>query len=338
MEIVTACTLDCPDACSLLVKVLAEGTIRVKGNPDHPITAGFTCRKIRRFGQRLTSGHRIITPLLRQGRDWKSIGWDEALELCAEKIQQNRFEPESILHVRGEGDKGVLSQASKLFFAELGSSQMAGCLCDIAGIAACVADFGSLETNDVLDLANASAIVNWGKDLSRSSNHVAALVRKARQGGARVLTISPGGDGNLSFSDRIIRIRPGTDRFLAIAVIQLLLKRDKIDKHILERTKNWKRFQQLVTMKPLSVLAQICDVSEDEVERLFDLYARSEPVATLMGWGLQRYKYGGETVRFINGLALLSRNIGRSGGGCYFNILSMRDFDLSWAAGSAGLK
>ncbi|MGB5923107.1 MAG: molybdopterin oxidoreductase, partial [Syntrophobacteria bacterium] len=65
MEIVTACTLDCPDACSLLVKVLAEGTIRVKGNPDHPITAGFTCRKIRRFGQRLTSGHRIITPLLR---------------------------------------------------------------------------------------------------------------------------------------------------------------------------------------------------------------------------------------------------------------------------------
>ncbi|PNV84990.1 MAG: molybdopterin oxidoreductase [Desulfobacteraceae bacterium] len=338
MEIVTACTLDCPDACSLLVKVLAEGTIRVKGNPDHPITAGFTCRKIRRFGQRLTSGHRIITPLLRQGRDWKSIGWDEALELCAEKIQQNRFEPESILHVRGEGDKGVLSQASKLFFAELGSSQMAGCLCDIAGIAACIAAFGSLETNDVLDLANASAIVNWGKDLSRSSNHVAALVRKARGGGAKVLTISPGGDGNLSFSDRIIRIRPGTDRFLAIAVIQLLLQRGKIDKHILERTKNWERFQQLVTMWPLSVLAQTCDVSESEVERLFDLYARSEPVATLMGWGLQRYKYGGETVRFINGLALLSRNIGRSGGGCYFNILSMRDFDLSWAAGSAGLK
>ena len=57
-----------------------------------------------------------------------------------------------------------------------------------------------------------------------------------------------------------------------------------------------------------------------------------------MGWGLQRYKYGGETVRFIKGLALLSGNIGRSGGGSYFNILSMRDFNLSWAAGPAGLK
>ena len=338
MEIVTACTLDCPDACSLLVKVLADGTIRIKGNTKHPITAGFTCRKIRRFGQRLTSVHRITTPLLRQGQNWKSIGWDEALELCAEKIQQNRFEPESILHVRGEGDKGVLSQASKLFFAELGSSQMAGCLCDVAGIAACVADFGSLETNDVLDLINASAIVNWGKDLARSSNHVAALVRKARRGGAKVMAISPGGDGNLSFSDRIIRIRPGTDRFLAVAVVQLLLQRRKIDKHILERTKNWKHFQKLVTMRSVSELAQTCDVSEDEVESLFDCYARSEPVATLLGWGLQRHKYGGETVRFINALALLSGNIGRSGGGCYFNILSMRDFNLSWAAGPAGLK
>ena len=153
-----------------------------------------------------------------------------------------------------------------------------------------------------------------------------------------MLTISPGGDGNLSFSDKIIRIRPGTDRFLALAVIQLMLQRGKIDKHILERAKNWERFQQLVTKWPLSVLATTCDVSEDEVERLFDLYARSEPVATLIGWGIQRYKYGGETVRCINGLALLSRNIGRSGGGCYFNILSMRDFNLSWAAGPAGLK
>ena len=148
MEILTACTLDCPDACSLLVKILAHGAIRIRGNPNHPVTKGFTCAKIRRFGQRLSSKHRITRPLLRQGQDWKPIDWEEALQLCAEKIQEHRSEPESILHLRGEGDKGVLSQASKLFFAELGASTTAGSLCDVAGIAACIADFGSLETND----------------------------------------------------------------------------------------------------------------------------------------------------------------------------------------------
>ena len=48
-------------------------------------------------------------------------------------------------------------------------------------------------------------------------------------------------------------------------------------------------------------------------------------------WGLQRYRYGGENVRFINALALLAGNIGKSGGGSYFNIFSARDFNLSWA-------
>ena len=338
MEILTACTLDCPDACSLLVKILAHGAIRIRGNPNHPVTKGFTCAKIRRFSQRLSSKHRITRPLLRQGQDWKPIDWEEALQLCAEKIQEHRSEPESILHLRGEGDKGVLSQASKLFFAELGASTTAGSLCDVAGIAACIADFGSLETNDILDLTNASAIVNWGKDLARSSNHLAALVRKARQRGARVLTISPGGDGNADYSDKMIIVRPGTDRFLAMAVVQLLLQRGKIPKKIIKRARNWSRFQQLVTSRPASELAHWCDVSEDAVEQLFEFYVRSEPVATLLGWGLQRYKYGGETVRCINALALLSGHIGRSGGGSYYNISSTRNFNLTWTEAALGRK
>ena len=42
-------------------------------------------------------------------------------------------------------------------------------------------------------------------------NPALAIIRKARQAGTRVLTISPGGDGSDTFSDEHIRIRPGTD-------------------------------------------------------------------------------------------------------------------------------
>jgi anaerobic selenocysteine-containing dehydrogenase len=121
MEIVTACTLDCSDTCSLLITLRADGSIHIKGNPQHPFTAGFTCGKIRRHPQRLSSAHRITTPLLRKGQEWESIEWREALQLCAQKIQEYRSEPETILHIRGDGDKGVLSQASTLFFARRGS-------------------------------------------------------------------------------------------------------------------------------------------------------------------------------------------------------------------------
>ncbi len=331
MDIVTACTLDCSDSCSLLVQIKSNGDVKIKGNPSHPFTAGFTCARMRRFHRRSQSPNRITTPLLREKNNWKAIEWKEALRLCTEKVQLYRHEPESILHINGDGDMGVLGKINALFFSKLGASQVSGSLCDSAGIAACISDYGSLETNDILDLVHARRIVNWGKDLARSSIHVAGLVRKARQKDAQVLSISPGGDGNLDFSDESIHVRPGTDRFLAAAVIKRLLLRDKIDDNILNHAENWADFSKLISNWSISDLVKACDVSEEKVELLYNVYSNPEPVATLLGWGLQRYRYGGENVRFINALSFLSGNIGRTGGGSYFNISSKRNFNLDWA-------
>jgi len=330
MNRITVCSLDCPDTCSLVFDTNKEGCVTIKGNPDHPITSGFTCAKIKKYPERLRSPDRITTPLLRVGENWQPIEWDEALELCAEKIQKYRDEPSSILHLHGEGAKGVLKSADELFFGSIGASRAVGSLCDTAGISACVADFGSLDTNDIRDIVNAKGIVNWGKDLSRSSIHVASLVQKARKGGTRVITISPGGDGNGPFSDFSIRIRPGTDRFLAAAVTRLLIERKMVNEDILKYTQNWSAFRDLVLGRTLKELSSTCQVSLNDIEYLFDFYARFEPVATLFGWGLQRYRYGGGTVRFINALSLMSGNIGRSGGGSYFGISSLRNFNLDW--------
>jgi hypothetical protein len=136
-----------------------------------------------------------------------------------------------------DGAKGVLKEAVNLFFAQLGSSRIMGSLCDAAGYIAGVEDFGSRENNDIEDLANASAVVNWGKDFSRSSLHTAAWVHKARKKGAHVLTLSPGGDGNDPFCDSRIRLRPGTDRFLAAAVIRRLIEEGRIPEDVLIHTR-----------------------------------------------------------------------------------------------------
>ena len=327
---ISVCSLDCPDSCSLIIDEDQSGKISVFGNPDHPITRGFTCAKIKEHVRRLRSPHRIMSPLLRAGEKWNPIEWDEALHVCAEKIQQYRHEPSSILHIHGEGAKGVLKCADSLFFGRLGSSYTKGSLCDTAGIAACIADFGSLDSNDITDILHAKGIVNWGKDLSRSSIHVASLVRKVHKRGYEVITISPGGDGNGPFSDHCIRIRPGTDRFLATAVIRLFIERNAIREDILKRTRNWRIFRGLIMKRSINELSSMCQVSLDDLDRLYNLYAGSGPVATLYGWGLQRYHHGGENVRFINALALISGNIGQSGGGSYYNISSLRNVNLNW--------
>jgi anaerobic selenocysteine-containing dehydrogenase len=333
MNHITACTYDCPDACSLLAERGEDGSIALRGNPDSPFTRGVMCAKTRGQSRRLRSPSRILQPLLKTRGGWKAVGWGEALDRCAQQIQSLRGRPTSILHIHSDGAKGVLKEAVNLFFSSLGSSRIMGSLCDAAGYVAGVEDFGSRENNDIEDLANAAAIVNWGKDFSRSSVHTAAAVRRARKNGATVLTVSPGGDGSDALSDRHIRIRPGTDRFLAAAVARRLCDQGRVPDEVLARTRHPEKFLELLRRRPVEELLAVCEVPAADAEALFTLYADVAPLATLIGAGVQRYRRGGENVRFINALALLSGNIGRSGGGAYFHLHSFRNLDLSWVKG-----
>jgi len=329
--LMTACTMDCPDACSLIVEEDRKDGLRIRGNPDHPYTLGFTCAKIKRHPARLAHPGRILTPRLRTRGGWSSISWDDALDLCAEKIEELRGEPAALLHLPSDGAKGVLKRGVGLFFARLGSSRVRGSLCDAAGYIAHVHDFGSRENHEPDDLLRARRIVNWGRDLSRSSVHLAALVRQARRGGTRVLTISPGGDGNGPFSDAFIRVRPGKDRFLAAAVVRELLDQGMPPPSAMKRVKDWPSFEKTIRSRTVRDLAARCGVSLEDVRELLTWYAAEGPCATLVGTGLQRYSYGGENVRFINALAFVSGNMGRPGGGSYFHLHSFANLNLHWA-------
>jgi anaerobic selenocysteine-containing dehydrogenase len=333
MNLITACTYDCPDACSLILDQTPAGGRRLLGNPDSPFTRGVMCAKTRGHIRRLRSASRILKPQIRTRSGWEAIGWDAALELCAEKIQRFRREPTSILHIHSDGAKGVLKEAVNLFFSRLGSSRIKGSLCDAAGYIAGVEDFGSRENNDIEDLENAAVIVNWGKDFSRSSIHTAAVVHRARSRGARVLAISPGGDGNGPFCDAHIRIRPGTDRFLAAAVIRRLMEEGRVPPEVIRHTRQPERFRELIQSRSTAECLAACEVSLSDAEILFHAYATAKPLATFIGAGLQRYRYGGENVRFINALALLSGNVGLSGAGVYFHLHSYRNLDLGWIKG-----
>jgi len=326
----TACTMDCPDSCALLVELDRSGNPRLKGAPDHPITAGFACNKINSHLQRLQSPARIQTPMIRRGKNWKAICWEEALALCAEKIQALRKTPGAILHLHGQGGKGVLRQTPTLFFRKLGSSRTHGSLCDAAGYMAYIKDFGSRCNSDIQLLLESDRIVNWGKDPLRSSVHTALLIRRARRRGARVLSISPGGDFNRSLSDDTIRIRPGTDRFLAAAVTKRLFSAGQVPASLLERARHVKSFVQTIGAYGEDRLCDLSGVSSSDIETLSEYYAAPGPTATLVGAGLQRYRYGGENVRFINALAFCSGNVGRPGGGSYFHHHAFRNLDLSW--------
>jgi anaerobic selenocysteine-containing dehydrogenase len=87
----TACPLDCPDSCSLAVTVQHGRVVTIDGSRRNPVTDGFICAKVRRFGDRVYGPDRLLHPAIRTGRKgdgrFKRVSWDEALDRIAERMR-----------------------------------------------------------------------------------------------------------------------------------------------------------------------------------------------------------------------------------------------------------
>lgn len=322
----SACTLDCMGTCSFMVEE-KEGTALIRGNPDHPFSEGLICSKGKGLLKRINHPERITEPLLKKNGIFEPVSWKTAFDICEQKIKE--LSAEEILHIKGFGYRGVLAKASKELFRTLGTLETYGSLCDGAGCEAVLRNFGTLDQNEISDLNNAEIIINWGRDLSRSSIHINRLIKKVRNKGTKVVSISPGGDGNEKLSDETILIRPGTDRFLAAAITKMLINDHKADPEPIKNSRGFESFSELLNKYELEHLSEICGVGTDKINKLYQIYKSNKKISSLIGWGVQRYQFGGENVRYITALCALSGKIGKKGCGFYYNISSGRNF-ASW--------
>ena len=87
----TACPLDCPDTCGVLVTVEDGRVTRLQGDPKHPFTRGFLCHKVAHYDRRLYSPLRVLYPQRRVGAKGEGkftrITWDEALDEIASRFK-----------------------------------------------------------------------------------------------------------------------------------------------------------------------------------------------------------------------------------------------------------
>lgn len=324
----TCCTRHCGNGCALLVAFDGQ-KLHVKGDPDHPATRGMVCGKTVRFGERLHAPDRITRPLLRERGELRPISWEAALDIAAGRIQALRGSPEKMLHVFYVASYGVLFRASSYLFGRLGAAATSGDYCLDAGIEAQRLDFGMLAEPELDELALSRGIVNWGRNLDAEGMLVGRRVQEARQRGAAVLAVTPGDPGYAAFADRIVTIRPGTDRFLALAALRILERRHGIAPEAVQAAAGFGRFEMLLREHSLEKLLAACGVPLADAEALAEAYTR-RPCASLLGRGVQRYGFGGENVRFIDALALLSGNMGIPGGGTYFSAGDRGHIDYSW--------
>ena len=328
----TACSRDCPDACSLEVDVEDGKVVALHGAKQDPVTQGFICERTRRFLHRQNHPDRFRDPMiLREGRR-VTVSWDEALDHVAKILREAVDEggPESVFHYRSGGSLGILKHVSEVFFRDLGPVTVKrGDICSGAGEAAQEMDFGISESHDLFDLLNSRCIVLWGKNPHTSGVHLIPILKEAKKRGARLVTVDPIRTKAAGLSDLYLQPRPGADTALAFGVARLLLDAGGWDPEARTYCEGWDGYRSLVESREAEAWAAEAGVPLEGVRSLASLYGAG-PSALLVGWGLGRRRNGCATVRALDALGAVTGNLGVPGGGVSFYFGRQSAFDTSF--------
>ncbi len=320
----TTCTLDCPDTCSIIAEVEGGRPVRLKGDPDHPITAAFLCGKVAAdYLDRYNSPDRLLHPLRRAGARgegrWERVGWDEALDLVASQTRSTveSYGSLAVLDYARAGSHSLLKLLSRRFFNLLGgATTTCGSLCIGAIQAAQTADFGGRQAHDWRDLEKSQAILVWGRDPAKSHIHLLPFLRRARARGAPLVLIEPFITQTATYADVHVRPRPGGDGYLAIGIAKVLFDRGWVDQDYLRaQVANPEAYRALLDGYTLDQASRLSGVPADEIERVAEIYGTRRPAAILVGYGVNNYRRGAQAYRLIDALAASTGNVGRPGGG-----------------------
>ncbi|MGG6512062.1 UNVERIFIED_CONTAM: formate dehydrogenase [Clostridioides difficile] len=312
------CTLDCHDCCKFNVYTKENNVVKIEGDKNHPYTKGFICKKGMAHLDRLNHKDRIKTPMLKVDGVWKEISFDKAIEIMAEKLTyyKEKYTSKSVMHYDQYGSGSVLKYIGDIFFNFYGGvSRHKGGPCWSAGMHAQKYDFGVAKSHAIEDMLNSKSIFVWGKNPAYTTIHTMQIIKKAKEKGIKIVVIDPIYTKTAQIADKYVQVNPGTDGALAIAMAKIIVE-DKLydEEYINSYVIGFEEYKKYLSSLELSFLIDECGVKENDIRELVDLYTNKYSGINV-GYGLQKYKNGGNTIRAIDALGAITGQIGFSGGG-----------------------
>ncbi|TFW26642.1 molybdopterin-containing oxidoreductase family protein [Duganella callida] len=310
-QVRAACPLDCPDTCALLVTVEDGVATAVKGDPDHPTTAGALCTKVSRYAERTYHEDRLLYPLKRVGKKgegkFERISWDEALDTIAARLKPIAARaPEAILPYSYCGTMGLIQgeSMSSRFFNQIGASLLDRTICAMAGATGYKYTIGGSVGTDMEQFQHSKLLIIWGGNPIASNLHFWMRAQEAKRNGAKLIAIDPYRSLTAEKCHQHIALLPGTDAALALGLMHVLIKEDLLDhEYIASYTLGFEQLKERAAEWTPERTAATCGISVDEVVDLARLYGgmakAGEPVAIRTNYGVQRVRGGGMAVRNI---------------------------------------
>ena len=340
MGMLTACSLDCPDSCSLEVTIENGKMTSIDGAADgpNPNTNGWICAKVKNTPQLLHGPDRVTRPLRRSGPkgsgQFVEISWDEAFDLFATKVTDAVAAHGwgSVVPYLYSSSAGKLGREglSPLVWEHLGAARTDITICAAVVGEAWDRTYGSLPSADAQDLEHSELIVVWGANPNVSHPHLSPVIEERRRAGARLIVVDPRRTPIAGRADLHLAVRPGTDGVLAMALAALMQRNGHLDAGFIERwVEGADEYLAACQEWTPGRAADVCDVDTADIERFAEMYGTIRPAMLRVGWGQERNRNGGSASRAVFALPALAGQFGVPGSGVFNSIGGGTGFDVA---------
>jgi anaerobic selenocysteine-containing dehydrogenase len=319
------CPQDCPDTCAMVYTVDKGILTKVNGNPEHPITRGGLCVKLKDFAKHHYNPERVLYPQKRVGPkgsgQFERITWEEALSEIKSKWTSiiDEYGSQAILNSCYLGNQGIINglTSGDAFFNRLGATVSEKTFCASGSSTGYLMTIGPTGGVDPESIKYSKLIVLWGINTLSTNLHQWPIYLEARANGAKIVVIDPQRTKTAKEADMHIRIRPGTDAAFGLGVMNVLITENLVDQDYIDKyTHGYAELKaRVLSDYGLERVSQITGVEAEVIQQFARDYAAIQPSVIRMGVAPERNRNGGQSVRTICSLPALVGAWRHVGGG-----------------------
>lgn len=235
----------CISRCGCFYRVEGGELVDVLPNPGHPTgkrlcAKGLTASALLRHPGRLLYPQRRTNPKGSADPGWQRISWDDALDITASSMKRIAAEngPEAVSFCVTTPSGTAVADGMAWIFRlanAFGSPNTVWTthVCNWHRDFAPVTTFGS--DIGMPDFAHTGCLLLWGVNPPATWLAMAGQIEEARRRGMKLIVIDPRNAGFGRRADAWLRVRPGTDGVLALALANRLLQSGSYDREFLLR-------------------------------------------------------------------------------------------------------
>jgi ferredoxin-nitrate reductase len=322
----TTCSY-CGVGCGIIVDKNHNGTLKVKGDPDHPTNKGMLCSK----GMNLhyvaqDTSDRILHPEMRWSKNhpMEKVSWNTALDRAATVFKSiiKKHGPDSVgFYVSGQCLTEEYYLVNKLTKGFIGTNNIDTnsrlCMSSaVVGYKKALGDDNVPIAYEDIELADTFLITGANPAWCHPILYRRLEKHKEQNPDTKIIIVDPRKTQSCAIADLHLQIIPGTDVVLHNAIAKRLIDKKKVAlKFIKESTNNYEALKKFVSGTSLSEAAKICGITLAEIKLAAQYIGNAKGFISMWTMGLNQSVIGVDKNVTLLNISLLTGHIGKPGSG-----------------------